>query len=87
MSEVVPAKPIQWPKGKTAAASFSFDIDAESAILNFKPSTADQMSTMSHQSYGPLTGVPRILDILERNQIKSNQPSLFLVTQPEDIHQ
>ncbi len=71
MSEVVPAKPIQWPKGKTAAASFSFDIDAESAILNFKPSSADQMSTMSHQSYGPLTGVPRILDILERNQIKS----------------
>jgi len=38
MSEVVPAKPIQWPKGKTAAASFSFDIDAESAILNFKMS-------------------------------------------------
>ena len=71
MSEVVPAKPIQWPKGKTAAASFSFDIDAESVILNFKPSSADQMSTMSHQSYGPLTGVPRILDILERNQIKS----------------
>jgi hypothetical protein len=53
MSETVPAKPIQWPAGKTAAASFSFDVDAESAILNFKPSAADQMSTMSHQSYGP----------------------------------
>jgi peptidoglycan/xylan/chitin deacetylase (PgdA/CDA1 family) len=26
---------------------------------------------MSHQSYGPLVGVTRILDILERNQIKS----------------
>ena len=71
MSEAIPAKPIKWPAGKTAAASFSFDIDAESAILNFKPAAADQMSTMSHQSYGPLTGVPRILDILERNQIKS----------------
>jgi len=71
MTEVVSAKPISWPVGKTSAASFSFDIDAESAILNFKPNAADQMSTMSHQSYGPLTGVPRILDILEANQIKS----------------
>ena len=71
MSETIPAKPIQWPSGKTSAASFSFDIDAESAILNFKPSTADQMSVMTHQSYGPLVGVKRILEILERNQIKS----------------
>ena len=44
MSEAIPAKPIKWPAGKTAAASFSFDIDAESAILNFKPAAADQMS-------------------------------------------
>ena len=42
MSEAIPAKPIKWPAGKTAAASFSFDIDAESAILNFKPAAADQ---------------------------------------------
>ena len=71
MTEAVGAVPIQWPKGKKAAASFSFDIDAESVILNFKPSTANQMTVMSHQSYGPLAGVKRILEILERNQVQS----------------
>ncbi len=71
MSEAIGAVPIQWPKGKKAAASFSFDIDAESVILNFKPSTANQMTVMSHQSYGPLAGVKRILEILERNQVQS----------------
>jgi hypothetical protein len=63
MTEAVGAVPIQWPKGKKAAASFSFDIDAESVILNFKPSTANQMTVMSHQSYGPLAGVKRILEL------------------------
>lgn len=71
MSEAIGAVPIQWPTGKKAAASFSFDIDAESVILNFKPSTANQMTVMSHQSYGPLAGVKRILEILERNQVQS----------------
>jgi hypothetical protein len=71
LSEAIGAVPIQWPTGKKAAASFSFDIDAESVILNFKPSTANQMTVMSHQSYGPLAGVKRILEILERNQVQS----------------
>jgi len=71
MTEAIGAVPIQWPAGKKAAASFSFDIDAESVILNFKPSTANQMTVMSHQSYGPLAGVKRILEILERNQVQS----------------
>jgi hypothetical protein len=48
-----------WPHGKTAAASFCFDLDAESAVLSFAPQAASRMSVMSHQSYGPLTGVPR----------------------------
>ncbi len=71
MTEAIGAVPIQWPAGKKAAASFSFDIDAESVILNFKPSTANQMTVMSHQSYGPLAGVKRILEILERNHVQS----------------
>jgi len=71
MTEAIGAVPIQWPAGKKAAASFSFDIDAESVILNFKPSTASQMTVMSHQAYGPLAGVKRILEILERNQVQS----------------
>lgn len=66
-----PAGPIAWPDGKTAAASFSFDIDAESAVLWRAPHNATRMSVMSHQAYGPLVGVPRLLALLDKHQIRS----------------
>ncbi len=64
-----------WPDGKTAAAAFTFDVDAESAVLWGNEGVAARMSVMSHQAYGPLVGIPRILDLLERHQI----PSTFFV--------
>jgi peptidoglycan/xylan/chitin deacetylase (PgdA/CDA1 family) len=66
-----PADPVTWPEGKTAAAAFSFDIDAESAVLWQAPHVADRMSVMSHQAYGPLVGVPRLLGLLEKHRIRS----------------
>lgn len=60
-----------WPEGKVAAAAFTFDVDAESAILWGNAAVGARMSVMSHQAYGPLVGVPRILDLLERHQISS----------------
>jgi len=71
MSELIPASPISWPKDKKSAAAFTFDVDAESAILSFKPEANNQMSVMTHQFYGPLVGVPRILNLLEKYQVKS----------------
>jgi peptidoglycan/xylan/chitin deacetylase (PgdA/CDA1 family) len=62
---------IPWPDGKTAAAAFTFDVDAESAVLWNDESVGARMSVMSHQAYGPLVGVPRILDLLDRHQIAS----------------
>jgi peptidoglycan/xylan/chitin deacetylase (PgdA/CDA1 family) len=59
-----------WPAGKRAAACFTFDVDAESAILSAEPASADRRSVMSHQAYGPRTGVPRLLGVLERTGIK-----------------
>ncbi len=53
------------------AASFSFDVDAESAALSVSWDMADRLSVMSHQAYGPLTGVRRILAILERHGVRS----------------
>lgn len=58
-----------WPNGKAAAAAFTFDVDAESAVLWGNDAVAARMSVVSHQAYGPLVGVPRILDLLERHQI------------------
>ncbi|MGW6456232.1 polysaccharide deacetylase family protein [Streptomyces sp. NPDC055078] len=66
-----PAGPVAWPETYRAAAAFTFDVDAESAVLWGHPAAADRMSVMSHQSYGPLVGVPRLLKILSRRQIQA----------------
>jgi peptidoglycan/xylan/chitin deacetylase (PgdA/CDA1 family) len=66
-----PADPVSWPGGARAAASFSFDVDAESAMLHAAPSSADRPGVMSHQSYGPLVGVPRLLEVLDRHSVAS----------------
>jgi len=62
---------MSWPAGFTSAAAFTFDVDAESAILWNAPQNADRMSVISHQAYGPLVGVPRLLGLLERHRIRS----------------
>jgi peptidoglycan/xylan/chitin deacetylase (PgdA/CDA1 family) len=62
---------VNWPRGFTAAAAFTFDVDAESAILWNAPHNAERMSVISHQAYGPLVGVPRLLGLLERHRIRS----------------
>jgi len=64
-----------WPAGVKAAACFTFDVDAESAILAADPAAAGRRSVMSHQAYGPRTGVPRLLDVLDRTGI----PATFFV--------
>lgn len=65
------ADSVPWPSGARAAAAFTFDVDAESAVLWGSPGTGDRMSVISHQAYGPLVGVPRLLDLLERHGIRS----------------
>jgi peptidoglycan-N-acetylglucosamine deacetylase len=67
----VPAAPVSWPHGRAAAAAFTFDVDAESAVLWGSPGNGDRMSVMSHQAYGPLVGVPRLLGMLDRHRIRS----------------
>ena len=71
MSSAVPPAPIAWPAGVKAAACLTFDVDAEAAVLTADISSIDRMTPMSHQSYGPLVGVPRILATLERHGIKA----------------
>lgn len=61
----------EWPGGARCAASFSFDVDGESAALAADPSTAQSMSVMTHQAYGPRVGVRRILGILDRLGVRS----------------
>jgi peptidoglycan/xylan/chitin deacetylase (PgdA/CDA1 family) len=70
-SPAAPPDPITWPDGFTAAACLTFDMDAEAAILTADISSVDRMTPMSHQSYGPLVGVPRILSLLARHDLRA----------------
>jgi cytosine/creatinine deaminase len=65
------ADPVSWPGGATSAAILSFDVDAESVVLTANPANATRLSVMSHQAYGPLTGVPRILQLLRRHELRA----------------
>jgi peptidoglycan/xylan/chitin deacetylase (PgdA/CDA1 family) len=61
----------RWPEGIRAAACFTFDVDAESPILFEHPEAAGWLDVMSHQAYGPRTGVPRLLRLLDRQAIRA----------------
>ena len=60
-----------WPAGVRAAACFTFDLDAESPILFEHPEAAGWLDVMSHQAYGPRTGVPRLLRLLDRRAVRA----------------
>ena len=64
-----------WHRGAAAVATLTFDVDAETPILAHGGHYADHMMTMSHQSYGPDVGVPRILDMLDEVGV----PATFFV--------
>jgi peptidoglycan/xylan/chitin deacetylase (PgdA/CDA1 family) len=56
-------------------AILSFDVDAETPILVEGRRYAENAGVMSHQAYGPLVGVPRILDLLREYSL----PATFFV--------
>jgi len=64
-----------WREGAAAVALLTFDVDAEAPILAEGSHHAEDLSTMSHQAYGPRVGVPRILDLLSRHGL----PATFFV--------
>lgn len=64
-----------WTRGAAAVATLTFDVDAETPILAEGRHYAQHPMVMSHQSYGPDVGVPRILDLLDEMAI----PATFFV--------
>ena len=56
-------------------ACLTFDVDAEAPILAEGGRYARNAGVMSHQAYGPLVGVPRILDLLREYSL----PATFFV--------
>ncbi|MFF8919303.1 polysaccharide deacetylase [Streptomyces sp. NPDC015032] len=66
-----PAGPVAWPEGFRAAATLGFDLDSEDVALTADSGTRERLSVMTHQAYGALTGVPRVLRLLERYDLKA----------------
>lgn len=60
-----------WRGDAKAVALLTFDFDAESPILAEGERYAEDLSTMSHQAYGPKVGVPRILDLLANHEVEA----------------
>jgi peptidoglycan/xylan/chitin deacetylase (PgdA/CDA1 family) len=51
-------------EGSGTTAILSFDVDAESPILAHDRAYAHHAMVMTHQAFGPLVGVPRLLALL-----------------------
>lgn len=62
---------IALPGAASCAAVFTFDVDGESAALAASTDARHSLTTISHQAYGPLVGVRRILDILDSTATRS----------------
>ncbi len=60
-----------WPDSYSAAAAFTFDVDAESCLLADDVTATRRMSLMTHQAYGATSGVPRLLRILNRQDVRA----------------
>jgi peptidoglycan/xylan/chitin deacetylase (PgdA/CDA1 family) len=54
----------RWPDGKRCAVAFTFDFDAEEAIVADDPANADRPGVLSQGTYGAKVAVPLILELL-----------------------
>lgn len=63
--------PVPWPDGCVGAACFTFDLDEISGILHTNPEAARCLDVIAQQSYGIRTGLPRILDMLARHEVRA----------------
>jgi peptidoglycan-N-acetylglucosamine deacetylase len=66
---------MSWRGESSAVGVLSFDVDAESPILAQGRRHAENAMVMSHQAYGPLVGVPRLLELLREYAL----PATFFV--------
>ncbi|TDF84727.1 polysaccharide deacetylase [Pseudomonas sp. H9] len=63
---------IAWPKNSPVAVSLTFDVDAEAGFLGDSPTFAKRLTSLSEGRFSVTRGVPRILEMLARHQIKAS---------------
>ncbi len=80
-----------WPGDTQCVVMLGFDVDGVSSWLNRNPDFKDLPSLMSMAEYGPSVAMPRILDLLDAQDIKASFyiPGYIAETHPrmvEDVH-
>lgn len=74
----------EWSEGKKCAVALTFDVDGETIPLARDPEHGHQKLTLiSSTTYGPVVGVPRILDVLRSAGIKG---SFFIPGFTAELH-
>ncbi len=69
---MIAAEPGRWPNGARCAVVLSFDVDAETLWLIADPANAQKPGLLSMGHYGPTVGVPLILDLLNRHDLRAS---------------
>jgi peptidoglycan-N-acetylglucosamine deacetylase len=72
-----------WPGGYKAAASFTFDFDAETVWLALDPANADRPGVLSIGAYGARVGAPLVLDTLARHGVRA---TFFVVGRNAELY-
>ena len=62
---------LRWPAGVKSVVFFTFDFDAETLWFCRNPANWEDALNRSRGAFAAYEGVPRILDMLARNEIKS----------------
>ena len=78
-----PLRPKSWPGGARCAVAFSFDSDHETNELR---EGGESIGRLSQGQYGNRQGVPRILDILKKHDVKASffVPAVTALLYPDE---
>lgn len=60
-----------WPNGVKMGVALTFDLDAETFWFSRTMDSLNNPNLMAEGAYGPNVGVPRILDMLDRQELKA----------------
>jgi len=61
----------RWPHGSRFAVAFTFDFDAEEVWIGEDPKNAERPGVLSQGTYGAKVGVPQVLQLLARQNIRA----------------
>lgn len=78
---------VEWPEATRIAVTLSFDLDAETLWWDDRERMTGQPGPLSHGTYGPLVALPKILDLLEKHDVKATFfiPSWVADNYPEGV--